>query len=74
MLLGEYDVGKAEDCDDNGKYCLPLVQDLLVDEVVIHEKWNESDFRSGYDIALIRLKSPASFLTVSYLYSFFALF
>ena len=54
VVLGEHEVGK----DDNE-------QRIEIDTSITHVDYNSDDIKSGYDIALIRLKNPARIFTVS---------
>jgi hypothetical protein len=40
------------------------VQKLSVASVTTHDKWNPKDAAQGYDIALVRLSTPALLATV----------
>ena len=52
--MGEHEVGK----DDNE-------QRIEIDTFLTHVDYNNDDIKSGYDIALIRLKKPARIFSVS---------
>lgn len=56
VRLGEYDTQTEEDCEGTGfnKYCLPPVQDFLIEEVRAHPDYNKPKYAN--DIALIRLR------------------
>ena len=54
VVLGEHEVGK----DDNE-------QRIEIDTFLTHVDYNNDDIKSGYDIALIRLKKPARIFAVS---------
>jgi hypothetical protein len=58
VRLGEYNILSELDCDSKGLNCEPPVQDLLIDKITIHEKYNPSTYVN--DIALIRLATPAN--------------
>ena len=53
VVLGEHEVGK----DDNE-------QRIEIDTFLTHVDYNNDDIKSGYDIALIRLKKPARIFAV----------
>uniref|UniRef100_A0A1L8DQE9 CLIP domain-containing serine protease n=2 Tax=Nyssomyia neivai TaxID=330878 RepID=A0A1L8DQE9_9DIPT len=54
VRVGEYDTTKDQDCKDGE--CLPKVQDILVEEIIVHPEYNPRKHKN--DIALIRLKEP----------------
>jgi len=61
IVVGEHVVGQEKDCirDRIGGKCLdvglPPIQKFGVAKVILHENWNPSDFRQGFDIALVRI-------------------
>ncbi|XP_044272428.1 phenoloxidase-activating factor 3-like [Tribolium madens] len=59
IRLGEYDIQTEKDCDSRGQNCEPPVQDLLIDKIIIHSRYNPSTYSN--DIGLIRLATPANF-------------
>ena len=66
MVIGEHNVTTEPDCFD--RQCsktAPPVQRIEVDDIIIHEKYTDETILDGYDIALIRLKTPASLFIVS---------
>uniref|UniRef100_A0A1L8DQA5 CLIP domain-containing serine protease n=1 Tax=Nyssomyia neivai TaxID=330878 RepID=A0A1L8DQA5_9DIPT len=54
VRVGEYDTSKDHDCI--GGECLPKVQDILVEETILHPEYNSRKHKN--DIALLRLKEP----------------
>ncbi|KAJ8928423.1 hypothetical protein NQ314_019012, partial [Rhamnusium bicolor] len=58
IRLGENYLKEKVDCDDDG-ICAPLPQDIEVNKIIIHEKFNFFTFQN--DIALISLKRKAKF-------------
>lgn len=62
VVLGELEVGTNPDCDATGRFCAPPIQVFGVDEVVVHENWDKSKYKEGYDIALVRLDRPVTFV------------
>ncbi|CAD7084624.1 unnamed protein product [Hermetia illucens] len=55
VRLGEHDTTKDIDCDEIE--CMPPVQDIPVEKIRFHPKFNRSDFSN--DIAVIRLRHEA---------------
>jgi len=58
VILGEHVVGPDPDCKDGN--CLPKLQTIDIEELIEHPGWRQSNVFAGNDIALIRLKRPAS--------------
>lgn len=52
-MVGEHTLGNDPDCKDN--FCL-TPQKLKVESIKIHEKWNGNAFKTGNDIALVRVQ------------------
>lgn len=57
VRLGEYDLSKEEDCEDN--VCANTVQEIDVEEEVCHLQYNST--LQENDICLIRLAEPIQF-------------
>ena len=61
IVVGEHVVGQEKDCIRNrhsGKCLdvgLPPIQKHEVAKVILHENWKPSNFREGFDIALVRI-------------------
>ena len=53
VRVGEYDLGREEDCDQYGD-CAPPPQDFSPVEVVIHQQYNKPH-KFQHDIAIIKL-------------------
>ncbi len=69
LLFGEHDMGsRGHDCDNTGQ-CLPLPQTRYPAPgrkgIIVHEDWDQNNFREGNDIALIRLDRPVDTIVVS---------
>jgi len=62
VVLGEYEIGSGPDCIDDGdeENCAAEAQFIKIKEVVTHEKYDNVNYKKGYDIALIRLETPAT--------------
>ena len=56
VRVGEHTLAEDPDCRDQGDFCLPKYQELRIDKVIQHEKWDPSKFQEGYDIALVRVR------------------
>ena len=62
VVLGDYDLSKDPDCNEEDGACWKPVQRFYVteDDITVHEYWNPLEVvREGYDIALIRLPELA---------------
>ena len=62
VVIGDYDLSKNPDCGTEDKNCFKPIQRFYItpSDVIVHENWNPSKVVvNGYDIALIRLPSPA---------------
>jgi len=62
VVLGDYDLSKDPDCNEEDGACWKPVQRFYVTEedITVHEYWNPLEVvREGYDIALIRLPELA---------------
>ncbi|KAH8252929.1 hypothetical protein KR032_002743, partial [Drosophila birchii] len=59
VRLGEHSISTEEDCKAVDKYvhCLPAPQDIAIEDTIVHKDFNTNIY--VYDIALIRLKTPA---------------
>lgn len=57
VRLGEYDLSKDKDCEDN--VCANTVQEIDVEEEVCHLQYNHT--LQENDICLIRLAEPIQF-------------
>ncbi|KFB52509.1 AGAP009214-PA-like protein [Anopheles sinensis] len=58
VRLGEFDLSLRIDCDQWGWGCAPAPQDIPIDRVIIHKKYNSR--RKQNDIALLRLAHPVT--------------
>ena len=58
VLLGEWDITKDIDCDSRS--CIPRPQVIPVGSVINHPRYDPGNAASAYDIALVRLESPAT--------------
>ncbi|XP_055381423.1 uncharacterized protein LOC129612005 [Condylostylus longicornis] len=58
VILGEYNTKTNPDCTEDGKYCTDVIQNIPVEEKIIHENYNIKQFAN--DIALLRLAEPAN--------------
>jgi hypothetical protein len=63
VVLGEHTLVLGKDCLN--RYCAPEIQEIDVDEVIVHEKFNPKATQVGYDIALVRMKELAVLSFVS---------
>ncbi|CAG9860068.1 unnamed protein product [Phyllotreta striolata] len=59
IRLGEYNVETQEDCESMSGYCAPPTQDFLIENVLVHPRYDARRFSN--DIALIKLKGAANF-------------
>ncbi|KAF2900708.1 hypothetical protein ILUMI_05478 [Ignelater luminosus] len=60
VRLGEHNVKTDVDCDGS-KYCSDPPVDVEVEEVILHEGYNEDDSYIQVDIALLRLKKKINY-------------
>lgn len=56
VRVGEHTLAEDPDCREQGDFCLPEYQELRIDKVIQHEKWDASKFQEGNDIALVRVR------------------
>lgn len=63
VRLGEWNTATDVDCIKVGKkdVCNQQAVDIEVEGTTVHEGYNMNDFNRKNDIALIRLKRPATF-------------
>ena len=67
VRIGEFDVRVDPDCDKLNRIgCFPRVQDIGIEDFMVHEDWKPNDFVRGHDIALVRLKKQIMLATVSF--------
>ncbi|KAH8383473.1 hypothetical protein KR009_008881, partial [Drosophila setifemur] len=64
VRLGEWDTSTNPDCqyheDAKQAECAPVYQDIPVEELLPHPLYDRTNLSQAYDIALIRLRSPAT--------------
>ncbi|XP_055679536.1 serine protease easter-like [Lutzomyia longipalpis] len=56
--LGEFDLSTDQDCDEDD--CAPPPQDIPVEDVIVHSGYESASRNQLNDIALIRLRYPAT--------------
>ncbi|XP_045502842.1 serine protease grass-like [Colias croceus] len=55
VRVGDHDISTKEDCQGvKPRFCESHVEDLGIEKIIIHEKWN--NLSSSHDIALLRLE------------------
>lgn len=57
VRLGEWDMSKEIDCDDDD-ICAPQARDIPIEELIPHEGYSPSSQSEQDDIALLRLSRP----------------
>lgn len=67
VRLGEHNRDTENDCDDEGNYCLPKPEDILISEKIIHKDYNLDSTSYHHDIALLRLQRRVIFSGIVYM-------
>ena len=61
-MIGEYNIGTDPDCTgtDEKRHCRPKIQRIDIENTIIHKKFAKANYSSGYDIAIVKIKSPVN--------------
>ena len=62
VVIGDHSLRTDPDCS-NGD-CTQRAQNIPIDFLYKHENYNKNSFQKGFDIALIRLRTPAKMFIV----------
>lgn len=66
IRLGEHNIETVKDCNPIQGICAPPVQDVAIDDVIIHPDYAPNSYKN--DIALIRLSDSANFSYGKFIY------